>query len=738
MKKIILTIMLSIGGIGAGVQAQKIDSIDPLTLNEVVISANRDEDIAKNVAQSIKTIRAKEIQRSQSHTTADLLSSQGVFVQRSQLGGGSPVLRGFEASRIMLVLDGVRMNNLIYRAGHLQDIVKTDPNSLEAVEIMYGPSSTIYGSDALGGVIHMQTKDPKLSSDDSANTSLGILARYESAAKAWTTHAEFNYGKRKFASLTSFSYSKYNDLMGGKNQNPFYDTSYGTRNYYSEYLGGGRDSAILNDNPYLQIGTGYSQYDIHQKFVYMQNSFLSHNLNLQYSNTTDVPRYDRLTDPGSGTLLKSGEWYYGPQSRALGAYDLNFYKGNSWFDVMRLSLNYQQLQESRHNRNFNSSNRNSRTEDVNVGGLVLHFNKKIRAHQIRYGIDAQMDRLKSSAFKKNIVTDVESKLDTRYPDGTNRMDQISLYITHNWKINNYLSLVDGLRGGYTKLHSTLKDTALLFHLPYTDIEQNTPTYSGNLGLIHTPDNDTKFSLSVSTGYRVPNVDDLSKIFASSRGNVIVPNKDLKPESTINYEFSFTKIIHSHSQFDASIYYTDYRNIAVVDKFTFNGQDSILYDGTWSRVLANQNKEKAFIYGCNVQWKSKWGKHFTGTAGVNYTYGRIKTENENSPLDHIPPLMGRGSMQYQFGKMDGEIFLIYCAAKRLKDYYLNGEDNEQYATPDGMPAWMTLNLRLSYLLNKQFTIQCGVDNLFDTQYRVFASGINAPGRNLILALRANLL
>ena len=156
------------------------------------------------------------------------------------------------------------------------------------------------------------------------------------------------------------------------------------------------------------------------------------------------------------------------------------------------------------------------------------------------------------------------------------------------------------------------------------------------------------------------------------------------------------------------------------------------------MLANQNKEKAFIYGCNVQWKSKWGKHFTGTAGVNYTYGRIKAENENSPLDHIPPLMARGSMQYQFGKMDGEIFLIYCAAKRLKDYYLNGEDNEQYATPDGMPAWMTLNLRLSYLLSKQFTIQCGVDNLFDTQYRVFASGINAPGRNLILALRANLL
>ncbi|NJN34367.1 MAG: TonB-dependent receptor plug domain-containing protein [Saprospiraceae bacterium] len=71
-------------------------------------------------------------------------------------------MRGFEASRVLLVVDGVRMNNLIYRSGHLQNAITVDQNMLDRVEVLFGTASTVYGSDALGGVVHFFTKKPLL------------------------------------------------------------------------------------------------------------------------------------------------------------------------------------------------------------------------------------------------------------------------------------------------------------------------------------------------------------------------------------------------------------------------------------------------------------------------------------------------------------------------------------------------------------------------------------------------
>ena len=475
-----------------------------LTLDEVVISANKEIETKKTIAQQVQVLTAKDIANSQAQSTADLIAGAGIPVQKSQLGGGSPVIRGFEASRILLVIDGVRMNNLIYRSGHLQDIVKTDNNNLERVEILFGPSSTIYGSDALGGVIHLYTKKPLLADEDTANIKVNIFSRYGSAANEMTEHLDFNYGTKKFASLASVTYSGFGDLMGGKNQNPFYTGNYGERPYYVQRINE-KDSLIKNSNRYLQVGSGYSQYDVSEKILFQQSEYLSHGLNIQYSGSSDVPRYDRLTDP-AGTGLKSAEWYYGPQKRMLAAYDMNIKNpvkegssGKEKFEGIHLGLNYQAIEESRHNRNFGSKFRSNRIENVGVIGANLDLEKKIKLHDIRFGLDAQMNSLKSTANKENILVDTLGKLDTRYPDGDNTMNNAALYISHTWKINEQLVLTDGGRAGYSILHSTLVDTATLFHLPYTDIKQKTPVFSTSIGLIHSPSDDLKLSFLFSTG-----------------------------------------------------------------------------------------------------------------------------------------------------------------------------------------------------------------------------------------------
>ena len=202
---------------------------------------------------------------------------------------------------------------------------------------------------------------------------------------------------------------------------------------------------------------------------------------------------------------------------------------------------------------------------------------------------------------------------------------------------------------------------------------------------------------------------------------------------INYELGITKIFNSKTRWENSIYYTAFKDVAVVDSFQFNGKDSILYDGVMSRVYANQNRDRAYIYGFSSNLISQIDEHFRMMVGINYTYGRVQTDTTNSPLDHIPPFSARTSLMYTNGNFSSDFFINYSGAKKLVNYG-GGEDNAQYATPMGMPAWFTANLRMSYKLHKNISLQIGVDNIFDTEYRTFASGINAPGRNFIIALR----
>ena len=584
------------------------DTAKIVTLKEIVISVNKTEETKKSVAQQVQVLDAHQIANSQSQTTADLIANTGnVFIQKSQLGGGSVTIRGFEANRTLLVIDGIRMNNLIYRAGHLQNVVTLDNNSLDRVEILFGPSSTIYGSDALGGVIHFYTKKPQWAmSGQKQNIKVNAFSRYGGVDNEFSGHFDFNIGGKKLAALTSFTFSKFDDLMGGENQNPFYTGSYGERPYYVERING-KDSLVKNSNLYLQVQSAYSQYDFMQRFAYKQNEHLTHALNIQYSTSTDVPRYDRLTDP-TATGLKYAQWYYGPQTRLLTAYDLNMNKPEAFFQNIHAGLNYQNIEESRHTRRFNSSNLTNRKENVNVLGANLDFQKVLSKHIIRFGLDAQYNSLKSTAFARNISVSSESPLDTRYPDGDNTMTNAALYFSHTWKINDEVTLTDGIRVGFISLHSTFVDTSF-FHLPYKKADQSNSVYSGSIGLINTPSDDLKLSLLLSTGFRAPNIDDLSKVFESAPGAIIVPNENIKPEKTINTEFGITKIVNQKSSWENSIYYTQFIDAIVTDKFKFNGQDSIMYDGSMSQVFANQNKQRAYIFGfssciCIIHSKGK--------------------------------------------------------------------------------------------------------------------------------------
>ena len=704
-----------------------------ISLDEVVISANRFEEKQRNIVQKIQVLRSSELQQINQTSMADVVATSGnIMVQKSQQGGGSPIIRGFETNKVLMVVDGVRMNNSIYRGGHLQNIITLDNSIMERVELVYGPGSVIYGSDALGGVMHFYTKNPILSDSAGITVKANAYARYFSAASGYAGHADVSLGGKKLGSLTSFTYSNYGDLKQGAIRNPFYG-SFGSRPWYAERING-VDSMVVNADTNLQVGSSYTQYDLLQKFMLRQSDKVTHLVNLQYSASSDVPRYDRLTQL-SGSKPKFAEWYYGPQKRLFASYSLVLNNKSLLYDNARFILGYQNIEESRNSRRFNKNSLTNQTEKLDILTLNADFEKIIEKHNIRYGVDAWWNKVNSTAYAEDIVSGVSAASDTRYPDGGSTMSSFAAYATHVWGISKKIILNDGLRITNVGLSSKFVDKSF-FPFPFDKVTQNNTAVNGNIGLIANPFLGWRFTLNLASGFRAPNVDDMSKVFESVPGSIIVPNPNIKPEYTYTGEIGIGKTFAQSVTASAVGYYTLYKNALTVQSAQFNGQDSILYDGQMSRVTSTMNAGEAYICGVEGSIVGNLSEYLSIIGTVNYTYGRIKTDTTDYPLDHIPPVFGRVGFNITKDKIRGEFFVNYSGWKQLKDYNVLGEDNIGNATINGMPAWYTLNARVTYQLLKSFNVQVACENILNQNYRVFASNISAPGRNFIITMRYN--
>lgn len=735
MKKMFSLSILLLAALWAAAQTSKIDTaLNVVPLNEAVISVSRGVQAKKGVAQQVKVIRRSEIEFANAQSTADLLSGTGqVFVQKSQQGGGSPVLRGFEASRVLIVVDGVRMNNAIYRSGHLQNVITMDNAALDRAEVLFGPASTVYGSDALGGAICFFTKNPNFAAEgERLNLGANAFFRYGTVNEEKTGHLDFNIGCKKLASFTSFTVSDFGDLRMGENAGS--EGVFGQRDFYVERING-KDSLVRNSDRYLQKFSGFKQYDFLEKIVFKQNARTSHTLNFQYSTSTNIPRYDRLTDK-SASGLASAEWYYGPQDRMMAAYTLNL-KNVGMFNSLNITASYQDIEESRHNRNFGNSRRNDRVEQVKVYGLLAELVKVWETQSLRIGLDGQYNDVTSTAQRVNVNTGEVTTQSTRYPDGGSAMLSAAVYATHFWKPGNdsKWSFSEGLRAGFSSLNAAFLSREF-YPFSFDKVEQSSPTFSGNLGAVWNSTEDWRVAINASTGFRVPNVDDLTKLFDSQKGSVVVPNTDLKPEKTMNLDLSLTHPISDNVRWENVAWITGFRDAIVTDIFHFNGQDSILYDGELSRVLASQNKRNANLFGFSSILEADVYPNLAMYASLTYTKGRIKDDvRGDTPLDHIPPMYGKFGSRWHNTRGSVEAFVLFNGKKKLEDYSLEGEDNLQYAPVNGTAAWYTANIRGAFKFNKNLTLQAGIDNIFDTNYRAFASGINAPGRNFWVTVRA---
>lgn len=720
-----------------GLKMYLVDNI--IKLDEIVLSATKSPEIKKEIPNKIDLITSKEINFENPQTAADMLQQSGyIFVQQSQMGGGSPVLNGFEANRVLLVIDNVRMNNAIYRSGHLQSVITIDPAMLDKTEIAYGPGSVIYGSDAIGGVMHFYSANPVFSIYDKPMIRTSGFARYSSVNNEKAFHVSFNAGFHKWASLTSLSYKNLGDLRTGKNSNPFYG-QWGQCRYYAERING-MDSMFVNNDTTLQKNTGYSQYDMMEKLLFRPNAHSTFVVNLQLSNSSDIPRYDRLSQIDSKTQkLTYAEWYYGPQLRILASLNGEFRKELGIYDMANLVIAWQNISEDRISRKFGNPSREHREETVNAISLNADLKKSyLRKNEFIYGLEVILNKVESVAYAENVDNGtISHNISSRYPDDGSTMNTYSAYAANNWKINKKLVFSQGARFSFITLDALYTDTMMkIMKFPFNkEIKQNNSSLSASLGLVYLPGNNWKISLMGSSGFRVPNVDDLTKVNDSKSKSrlLIVPNPGLKPEKVYHADLTLEKTFAEKVNISLTGYYSFMKNAIVTRPFKFNAQDSIIFDGVLCAVQANINANEACIYGFQAGMTAQVLPSFSIQSNLTYTYGRVKTDN--SPFSSIPPVYGITSFKLELHKFKGEFYIRYNGWKKITDYSPAGEDNVEFATVNGNPSWYTLNFRTSYQLNQYLNLQFSVENILDRLYRFFASGVSAPGRNFVIALRA---
>ena len=706
-------------------------------LGEIVVSANRWEQNLLEVPNKVSTINGALISFQNPQTAADLLGlSNSVFIQKSQLGGGSPMIRGFATNRILLVVDGVRMNNAIFRSGNVQNVISLDPNSIEESEVVFGPGSVMYGSDAIGGVMDFHTLKPQLSSSEGKTLiTAHAMARYASANKEKTAHVDFNIGLKKWAFTTSVTRSVFDDLLMGDDG----PTEYTRPDYVVRE--NGLDVIKINNDPNLQVNTGYDQWNALQKIHFQPNEFTNATYAFHFSETSDYPRYDRLI-LRSGAELANAEWFYGPQKWMMHSLNVTHSKPTALFDQSKFTIALQDYEESRHNRGFGSSRRTDRTENVKAISVNTDLDKKISEQlTVFYGAEFISNKVNSIASRQNVNSGEVEPTSTRYPDDSDWRTyaaylSLKLKLSEKWLMN--------VSNRYTFVYTHADYDPTFFDFPFREATLKNRSVNGSLGLIFTPAASWKVYGNVSSAFRAPNVDDIGKVFDSEPGNVVVPNPRLDPERAYNIELGAAGFLTENCKIDFAAYYTTIDNAIARGTTTFNGQDSIVYDGTLSRVLSLQNISDVWVSGFQIglDWKITSNLRLNTTTNIQQGQEKDPATGRNFSPTHVAPKFGATHLIYSGTNWKIDLYSNYNGRIKYDDLALTERADSHLYAKDGngnpyAPSWWALNIKGAYNFKRIFSITAGVENILDKRYRPYASGISAPGRNFILSIRARI-
>ena len=701
------------------------------SLDQVVVSATRWNQPQRDVPARVTTIPLKEVRLQNPQTAADLLGTSGeVFIQKSQQGGGSPMIRGYSTNRLLYTIDGVRMNTAIFRSGNLHNVISLDPQAIEKAEVLFGPGSVIYGSDAIGAVMAFQTLNPRFSLAEDTAFGGRLMSRYSSANSEKTVHADVNIGGQKWAAVSSVTATDFGNLrMGSHGPEEYLRPTYVIQQ-------NGEDIIVENEDPRLQTPNGYSQLNLMQKIRFRPSESWDFQYGFHYSTTNVIPRYDRLIRTRRG-LPRSAEWHYGPQKWMMNNLSINHKGTSALFDEVSIRLAHQFFEESRIDRDFQSDQRSTRIEQVDALSANIDFQKTIGEQStFYYGLEAVHNQVNSEGLEENIATGLQERGPSRYPQAN--WSSYAAYLVYKRVLSDKFTVQAGARYNHFVLDADFSNNLNFYPIPDPTARINEGALTGSLGLVYKPDESWLFSGHLSTGFRSPNVDDLGKVFDSEPGAVVVPNPNLRAEYAYNAEFSITRVLGNRLKVDLTGFYTFLDNAMVRRNFQLNGVDSIDYDGELSQVQAIQNAANARVYGIQTGLEMKLPGGWNILSRLNVQVGEEELDDGlRSPSRHAAPWYGITRLSYTRQKWNAQIYMMYSGGRSFENLPVEERSKDfLYAIDDNgnpfSPGWATLNFKSRYQLSEDWSFNIGLENITDVRYRPYSSGIVAPGFNVVVS------
>ncbi len=659
-----------------GTSAPPSDSDRVFPIPQMVISATRTSQNIFEIPREIVMVQQEQVEKNATRFTPDVLSeSPSITVQKTNYGAGAPIIRGMIGNQVLLLVDGIRLNNSTFRFGPNQYLNTVSPFLVDRIEIVEGPGSVLFGSDALGGTVNLITRDIK-------NPSVS--------------------GVRLLTTLSTADQSGVSRLD--------YTTHFGN---LSMNLGGGyRKHEDLRSGQAVQPATGFSGYEGDVKLRYAVNEYDEVQASYQFTQYDDVPRTDKIT---SGDDVK---YMYNPQRQELSYLSYDAYNPITAIQLMRVTLSYNRQVEGREEITAKKPKRETRDwDEIQTLGASIELHSLLNEqNQLTYGVDWYSDLVSSRRDTVNLTTNNSGRVKPQFPDGT-RYQTFGAFLQNQFSWSPF-ALIAGVRYSAFKFQGTLD-------APFgeTISTPSDATFSLN-GLYKLVENHLNLVAGVSQGFRAPNVDDIG-VFGKTGTRFDTPSPELQPEKSMNIEtgLKFQDVSTNASLF---LYSSTYTDLIVPKPATYNGSDSL--DG--SPVFKRQNVGKARIQGVNFSGAFKFTASLTLRTELSWTEGNNISDNE--PLSRIPPLRGLLGIAYHRELYWVEFNNLFAREQtRLSS---NDIQDKNRIGPNGTAGYWVVNLRSGYTFSEQLTTVVALENVLDQHYKIHASGMYSPGRNLIVSLK----
>ena len=629
-----------------------------------------------------------EIEETAPLVLTDALRREGLLhVQTTTAGQGSPFVRGLTGSSVLNLVDGMRLNHTLYRSAPNPYLALVDAHIVERVEVVRGPGSVRYGSDAMGGSIAVVTRRPRFESAgwSARGQAVGLFG---SADMARGLRAELEAGRRGLGLRAGFSGLATGDLRGGGNTG---------RLVPSDFTSLAADLSLLHEPDDEQ----------------------SLGLDLQWLEQPKTPRYDEVVAGYGQTQPDDSEFFYEPLERlfAHGHYERRGLR-EGVLDALRLDVAYQRIRDGRRTRAYESPIETREHNQSQLLGVTLTA-ESAPGHGLHFswGGDIYLDWVASRRHERDLDTGGGRAVAPRFPDGS-RVDSYGLYLDVDYELSRRTTLTAGLRYSFFDIHVKESPAAPSEHLRVGDL-------TGGLGVRSEVLPGLQVLAGFRRGFRAPNIFDLGTLGERPGNRFNVPNGDLDPEVLYSWDAGLR---WEGERFEGEImaFYALYDD-KIESVFTgevVEGRD----------VVRSENEKEVRLAGFEAGGSLKFGDSLRARGRLLYTWG----EQENSagqvqPADRIPPLQGRVGVEVELREgLLVEPYLRFAAAQnRLSDR----DRRDPRIDPSGSDGWVTLNLRGHWQISPRFSLVTDLRNVADTKYREYGSGIEAPGVGVVVSLRA---